>query len=223
MNILEIKDLSKSYGSKAVLRGLNFSMEQGDVVGLVGENGAGKSTLMRCATGLLHYSGTVSICGHDVATERSEALRNVGYLPENNPLYNDMYIAEYLREAGSFYGIVRGDAKARAEELIERLSLTEYVRQRISALSKGTRQRVGLAACLMHRPPLLILDEPTTGLDPRQLEDFHRLINDIKGECGILLSTHIMQEVSAVCSRVALLSDATLKETTADDVIRRWK
>ncbi len=218
MNALEIQNLNKSFGTKEVLKDVNFSMASGEVVGLVGENGAGKTTLMRCVMGLLNFSGQIRVCGYDISSERQAALQNIGFLPENNPLYDDLYATEYLAEVGSYYGMSGQESRKRAESLLERLSLDEYMRQRIGTLSKGTRQRVGLAAALMHKPKLLILDEPTTGLDPKQLAEFHQLINDIKTDCAILLSTHIMQEITAVCSRVVLLYNAELKESTPEEI-----
>lgn len=223
MAVLEISGLRKSFGTHEVLSGIDFSIEAGELVGLVGENGAGKSTLMKLITGILRGEGSVRIMGHDIATDRLAAARHIGYLPESNPLYDELYIGEYLTEVGAIYGMKRTQIKSRAEELVRRLSLADYMPQRIGTLSKGTRQRVGLAAALIHDPKLLVLDEPTTGLDPRQLSDFHKLISEISAERAILLSTHIMQEISAICTRVVLLRGGVLTQTTAEKIQQEFQ
>ena len=217
-NILEIRDLRKSFGNHEVLRGVELTLARGEVLGLVGENGAGKSTLMKLITGVLRGTGSITIGGYDVTSNHHQAMSMVGYLPENNPLYNELYIAEYLLDVAAYYHLDSHLADKRAKELIEHLSLEQYTRQTLGTLSKGTRQRVGLAAAMIHDPALLILDEPTTGLDPRQLADLHQLIKSIAPQRAILLSTHIMQEISAICTRVVLLRNGVLRPTTTEQL-----
>lgn len=194
-------------------------MKRGEVTGFLGPNGAGKSTMMKIITCYLPpSSGEVKVAGHDIYEESIEVRRKVGYLPENNPLYPEMYIREYLHFAAGMYGIKR--RKQRVEEIIETVGLTPEMHKRISALSKGYRQRVGLAQALIHDPEVLILDEPTSGLDPNQLEDIRNLIKTIGKEKTVLLSTHIMQEVEAVCDRAIIIKSG---EIVADSPVEQFK
>ena len=207
---ISVKNLSKQYGSQKALDGISFNIPSGEIVGFLGPNGAGKSTLMKILTGYLQAdSGSAEIDGHSVEKETGQVQQSIGYLPEHNPLYTEMYVREYLRFNASIY---KKDKK-RVEEVIDLTGLTPEANKKIEQLSKGYRQRVGLAAALLHDPEVLILDEPTTGLDPNQLVEIRSLIKNIgreKSETGkgktVFLSTHIMQEVEAICDRVIIIN-----------------
>ena len=203
---VEANGLTKVYGEQVALDHLNFHVEKGGVVGLLGPNGAGKSTCMKILT---CYSapteGEAKVCGKDIL-EESVAVRNyIGYLPENNPLYDEMYVEEYLSFTAGMYGIRRGK-KEKIREMIGITGLQPEKHKKIGALSKGFRQRVGLAQAMIHDPEVLILDEPTSGLDPNQVEEIRNLIRNIGQEKTVILSSHIMQEVQAMCNRVIILS-----------------
>lgn len=200
---IEVKSISKSYKNQLVLRDINFKMSKGEVVGLLGPNGAGKSTLMKILTGFISpSSGEASINGLKLAEAKTDIQRQIGYLPEHNPVYLEMYIKEYL----NFHAKIFKSPKGRIDTVIEQTKLTKEIGKRIYQLSKGYRQRVGLAAALLHDPDILILDEPTTGLDPNQLIEIRELIKSISKNKTILLSTHIMQEVEAICDRVIIIN-----------------
>lgn len=200
---IEVRSISKSYKSQEVLKDIDFKIAKGEVVGLLGPNGAGKSTLMKILTGFISpTSGEAIINGHQLGEEKTEIQKQIGYLPEHNPIYLEMYIKEYL----NFHAKIFKTPKERIEKVIEQTKLTPEVGKRIYQLSKGYRQRVGLAAALLHDPDILILDEPTTGLDPNQLIEIRDLIKSISQNKTILLSTHIMQEVEAICDRVIIIS-----------------
>lgn len=202
---LHIEHISKRYGRKLALDNVSLRLETGEIVGFLGPNGAGKSTLMKICTGCIAPdSGMVSVCGIPMDEENLAAKRLIGYLPEHNPLYLDMYVREYLMYVSGFYGI--RNRKQRIDELIERVGLASECGKRIGQLSKGYRQRVGLAQALAHDPQVLILDEPTTGLDPNQLLEIRALIADIGKEKTVLFSTHIMQEAQALCRRVVVVN-----------------
>lgn len=206
MNEIEIKKVSKFYGSEMALDEVSLSVNKGDVVGLLGPNGAGKSTLMKLLTSYLAPdSGSIQIKGKDVQKDSIETRKVLGYLPENNPLYQDMFVKEYLSYVFGIY-ISNKKPEARVAEMIELTGLTEVRNKKIRQLSKGYRQRVGLAQALIHDPDILILDEPTTGLDPNQLVDIRKLISSLGETKTVLLSTHIMQEVEAVCNRVVIIN-----------------
>ena len=206
MSIL-VQNLTKHYatGQRAV-DDISFAVKPGEIVGFLGPNGAGKSTTMKIATGYLPPThGTVDVAGFDVGTHSLEARRRTGYLPEHNPLYLDMYVKEYLRFAGSLNGM-RGAALTRAvADILDRVGLGPEQHKQIGQLSKGYRQRVGLAQALLHNPPVLILDEPTTGLDPNQLTEIRNVIREAGRDKTVLFSTHIMQEVEALCDRVVII------------------
>ena len=206
---IEIKNLTKYYGTQKALDNVSFSVDRGTIVGFLGPNGAGKSTLMKIVTGLLTpTSGTVLVEGLDVAENISQIRKLIGYLPENNPLYLDMYVKEYLRYTANIYKL--SDADKVVNDVIERTGLAPECRKKIGALSKGYKQRVGLAQAIIHNPRVLILDEPTTGLDPNQIVEIRNLILDLGSEKTIVLSTHIMQEVQAICNQVAILDHGVL-------------
>jgi len=204
---LVVKNLTKRYGLQQAVDAISFEVNTGEIVGFLGPNGAGKSTTMKIATGYLPPSdGQVLVGGYDVAVQPMEAKRITGYLPEHNPLYLDLYVHEYLHFIGGLYGM-RGNAlKSRVGEMVERCGLTREQNKRIESLSKGYRQRVGLAQALLHDPRVLILDEPTTGLDPNQLTEIRKLIKDVSQDKTVIFSTHIMQEVQALCDRVVVIN-----------------
>ncbi len=202
---LHIEHISKRYGVKLALDDVSLHLDAGEIVGFLGPNGAGKSTLMKICTGVVcPDAGTVSVCGLPMNAENLAAKRLIGYLPEHNPLYLEMYVREYLMFVSRFYAI--RNRKARIDELIERMGLATECGKRIGQLSKGYRQRVGLAQALIHDPQVLLLDEPTTGLDPNQLLEIRALIAEIGKEKTVLFSTHIMQEVQALCRRMVVVN-----------------
>jgi ABC-2 type transport system ATP-binding protein len=199
---IEVSLVTKTYGSQKAVNNISFSVEKGSIVGFLGPNGAGKSTMMKILTGFINPTeGTVLVNGINVLENPIEAQKNMGYLPENNPLYTEMYVKEYLQFQASIYKI----AKENIANIIEKVGLTPEVHKKIGQLSKGYQQRVGLAAALLHNPAVLILDEPTTGLDPNQLVAIRALIKEIGKDKTVLFSTHIMQEVEAVCDRVIII------------------
>lgn len=207
--MIEIKDITKVYGTQHALDHVSFSVRQGEIVGLLGPNGAGKSTLMKIiACYIPPTDGEVSVCGHSIYDDAIAVRRCIGYLPELNPLYPDMYVREYLCFMAGLSGIK--DTHSRADEMIELTGLTPEAHKRIGQLSKGYRQRVGLAQALIHDPKVLILDEPTTGLDPNQLEFIRNVIRNAGKDKVVLLSTHIMQEVEAMCSRAVIISQGRI-------------
>jgi len=200
---IEVQDISKRYGEQKALDAVSFSIKRGEIVGFLGPNGAGKSTLMKILTTYLSAdSGLAMVNGSNVETEQKSVQKSVGYLPEHNPLYLDLYVREYLAFNADVYKV----KKSRIEEVIQLTGLTPEAHKKISALSKGYRQRVGLAAALLHDPEVLILDEPTTGLDPNQLVEIRDLIRNIGKNKTVFLSTHIMQEVEAICDRVIIIN-----------------
>lgn len=200
-----VENITKIYGTQKALDDVSFNIKSGEVVGFLGPNGAGKSTMMKIITCFLpQTSGKVSVCGYDVEEQSLEVRENVGYLAENNPLYLDMYVKEYLAFIAGLHHL-RNPAK-RIQEMIDITGLQVEQKKKIGALSKGYRQRVGLAQALMHDPKVLILDEPTSGLDPNQLQEIRNLIVNVGKEKTVILSTHIMQEVEAVCDRVIIIN-----------------
>lgn len=216
---LHIKNLTKVYGQQKALDNISFSLEDGEIVGFLGPNGAGKSSTMKISTGYLPpTSGQVLIDGHDVVEEALIVKRITGYLPEHNPLYLDMYVHEYLAFVGGLYGLRGKLLQSRVGEMIERCGLTLEQNKKVETLSKGYRQRVGLAQALIHEPRVLILDEPTSGLDPNQLIEIRKLIKDISRDKTVIFSTHIMQEVQALCSRVVVINRGKI---VADDSLEK--
>ena len=204
---IEVQSISKSYGKQLALNAISFSAKKGEIIGFLGPNGAGKSTMMNILTGyILPNQGEVSIGEVNVLLNPIEAQAKMGYLPEQNPLYGDMYVREYLQFQASIFGI----KKEEIEVVIKKVGLTPEVHKKIGQLSKGYQQRVGIAAAILHNPEVLILDEPTTGLDPNQLQEIRALIKELGKEKTILFSTHIMQEVEAVCDRVIIIKKGEL-------------
>ena len=199
---IEVNSISKSYGEQKALNEISFTIQKGEIVGFLGPNGAGKSTLMKILTTyLLADSGSALVNGHDVMTDTKAVQLSIGYLPEHNPLYLDLYVREYLAFNADVYHV----AKSRIEEVIQLTGLSPESHKKISQLSKGYRQRVGLANALLHNPDVLILDEPTTGLDPNQLMEIRNVIKNVGKDKTVFLSTHIMQEVEAICDRVIII------------------
>ncbi len=204
---IEVQAITKRYGEQTALNNISFSVQKGEIVGFLGPNGAGKSTLMKILTTYMSSdSGSAMVGGYDIVNDAEKVQRLTGYLPEHNPLYLDMYIREYLMFSASVYNVSR----SKVEEVIELTGLTPEVHKKIGQLSKGYRQRVGLANALLHNPEVLILDEPTTGLDPNQLVEIRQLIKNIGKDKTVFLSTHIMQEVEAICDRVIIINKGNI-------------
>ena len=211
---INVENITKVYGTQKALDQVSFSIKEGEIVGLLGPNGAGKSTLMKIITCFIPpTSGNVNVCGYNIFDNPLDIRRNIGYLPEHNPLYLEMYVREFLIFVAGIYGI-KNNTKQRVEEIIELTGLTKEANKKIGQLSKGYRQRVGIAQALIHDPKVLILDEPTTGLDPNQLEEIRQLIKKVGETKIVMLSTHIMQEVEAICSRVIIINSGKI---VADD------
>ncbi len=220
---IQVKGVSKLYGKQKALDNLSFEISDAEVVGFLGPNGAGKSTMMKIITGFLpQSSGEVFVNGLNVMEHSLEIRKQIGYLPENNPLYLDMYVKEYLEYVAGIYKL-GSKKKQRISEMIDLTGLGLEQKKKIGALSKGYRQRVGLAQALIHDPKVLILDEPTTGLDPNQLIEVRQLIQNIGKEKTVMLSTHIMQEVEAICQRVLIINKGQLVADQASNTIGNVK
>lgn len=206
-----VEQLSKHFNKHIVVHQLTFQVARGQILGFLGPNGAGKSTTMKMITGYLRPSqGTVWVGGYNVHKHPRQAKKNIGYLPEHNPLYLDMYVHEYLRFMGRIRGLQRKECVVRAKELVARCGIAQMQNKKLRTLSKGFRQRVGLAQALMHDPHVLILDEPTTGLDPNQLREIRALIKEVSSDKAVILSTHIMQEVEALCDQVLIVDQGKM-------------
>ena len=206
-----VEGLVKKYGSQKAVNDISFTAKKGEITGFLGPNGAGKSTTMKIITCYNPpSSGRVEVCGLDVETDSMEIRKKIGYLPEHNPLYLEMYVREYLILVANLHGLSKKETKKRLEEMIVLCGLTREQNKKIGELSKGYRQRVGLAQALIHNPEVLILDEPTTGLDPNQLKEIRSLIKDISKDKTVILSTHIMQEVQALCDKVVIINKGNL-------------
>jgi ABC-2 type transport system ATP-binding protein len=204
---IEVTNISKSYGAQKALDNISFSINKGEIVGFLGPNGAGKSTLMKILTTYINADeGTAIVNGNDVNTQQKAVQLSIGYLPEHNPLYLDLYVREYLAFNADVYKV----DKSRIEEVIQLTGLSTESHKKIGQLSKGYRQRVGLANALLHNPDVLILDEPTTGLDPNQLMEIRNVIKNVGKDKTVFLSTHIMQEVEAICDRVIIINNGKI-------------
>jgi ABC-2 type transport system ATP-binding protein len=209
--VIEVQGLTKRYGRTVAVDSLNFSVQKGEILGFLGPNGAGKTTTMRVLTGFLPPTeGKVTVAGFDVAEQPLEVKKRVGYLPETPPLYTDMRVDEMLMFAGRIKGVPSSDLRARLDMVAEKAAITDVIKKIVGHLSKGYRQRVGLAAALIHDPEVLVLDEPTAGLDPRQIIEVRRLIQNLAGAHTIILSTHILPEAANTCNRVMIINQGKL-------------
>jgi len=212
---VKVEELTKLYGAQKAIDSVSFEAHKGEILGFLGPNGAGKTTTMKIITGFIpQSSGKASVCGYDVESASLEARRRIGYLPENNPLYKEMYVKEYLSFVAKLHRVPK--VNQRVAEMIELTGLGKEQHKLIGALSKGYRQRVGLAQAMIHDPEVLVLDEPTTGLDPNQLVEIRNVIKDLGKEKTLIFSTHIMQEVQAICTRVLIINNGKI---VADDPI----
>ncbi len=219
--MISVKNISKYYGTQKALDNVSFEIGNGKVIGFLGPNGAGKSTMMKIITGFIpQTSGEITVGGFDVTEQPIEVKKIVGYLPEHNPLYPEMYVKEYLNYICSVYKY-QGNKESKIKELIELTGLTIEQNKKIGMLSKGYRQRVGLAQALIHDPKVLILDEPTSGLDPNQLTEIRALIKNLGKEKTVVLSTHIMQEVEAICDRVIIINKGKIVANENTDVLQK--
>ncbi len=212
---VKVTNLTKTYGTQQALNSISFETKKGEVLGFLGPNGAGKTTTMKIITCFIPQTeGKAEVCGYDVAQNSIEVRRNIGYLPEHNPLYKDMYVREYLEFAASMHQVA--NKKGRVDDMIDLTGLNREAHKQIGELSKGYRQRVGLAQAMIHDPQVLILDEPTSGLDPNQLVEIRSVIKNLGKEKTLIFSTHIMQEVQAICDRVVIINRGSI---VADDNI----
>jgi ABC-2 type transport system ATP-binding protein len=209
--MLEVQKLEKTFGNIKAVRGVSFKVEKGEIMGFLGPNGAGKSTTMRMITGFLHSnSGTASICGHDINTDAVAAKKCMGYLPENAPLYADMTVTDFLGFIAGIRGFKGAAGTEKVNAVIERCYLGKVRHQSVDTLSKGYKQRVCFAQAVIHDPPVLIMDEPTDGLDPNQKSTVRNMIKTMAKEKAIVISTHILEEVEAICTQAIIISDGTL-------------
>lgn len=218
---ISVNQLTKTYGSQTAVNNISFSIEKGQILGFLGPNGAGKSTTMKILAGYISSTSGEAQLDSDVITVDSLITKSkIGYLPEHNPLYLEMYVTEYLSFVGGMFGLKGTVLKEKVAKVIEMVGLMPEKHKKIEQLSKGYRQRVGLAQALIHDPEVLILDEPTTGLDPNQLVEIRKLIKEVGKNKTIILSTHIMQEVEAICDRVIIINKGNL---VADDTLENLK
>lgn len=215
---LEVRGVTKIYGNQYALDQVSFQVNKGEIVGFLGPNGAGKSTMMKILTGFIPPSaGYAAVAGLDVSTKSIAVRKKIGYLPEHNPLYLDMYVREFL----GFMAGLQGVSKDKIEEMIVKTGLTPEAHKRIGQLSKGYRQRVGLAHAMLHNPEVLILDEPTTGLDPNQIVEIRQLIKELGQSKTVMLSTHIMQEVEILCNRVIIINKGKIVADTTTEALKQ--
>ncbi len=221
--MIEVKNLTRYYGQKPAIQGVTFNVEKGEVLGFLGPNAAGKTTTMRILTCYMPATdGTAKVAGFDVFEQSMEVRRRIGYLPENPPLYPEMTVEGYLKFVGKIKGVDSRDLKRRVEEVMDKTNIGNVRKTIIGKLSKGYRQRVGLAQALVHDPEVLILDEPTVGLDPKQIIDVRQLIKSLGGDHTIILSTHILPEVSQTCNRVVIINEGrVVAEDTPENLTRR--
>jgi ABC-2 type transport system ATP-binding protein len=209
--MIEVRNLTKRYGDLVAVDGVSFTAEKGEVLGFLGPNGAGKTTTMRIITGFMPAtSGTVKVAGFDIFEQSLEVRKRIGYLPESPPLYNDMTVTAYLEFVGRIKGVPRAELEQAAERVVESCGLVGVTRRVLGHLSKGFRQRVGLAQALIHDPSVLVLDEPTIGLDPRQIIDIRALIREFAADRTVILSTHILPEVTQLCQKVVIINEGRI-------------
>lgn len=221
--MIEVEHLTKRYGPTVAVSDVSFEVQKGEVLGFLGPNGAGKTTTMRVITGYLPPSeGKVRVAGFDVVEEPLEAKRRTGYLPENPPVYFDMTVVEYLAFVARIKRVPRREIKKRIAEVSEKVAITDVQQREIGKLSRGYRQRVGLAQALIHNPDVLVLDEPTAGLDPKQIIETRELIKGLAGQHTVVLSTHILPEVSKTCQRVVVINQGKVVAVGAPDELTRW-
>ena len=220
--MIRVEALTRTYGDLTAVDQVSFEIGQGEIVGLLGHNGAGKTTILKMLTGYLEpTSGSIEIEGMDIATDRRAVQSRIGYLPENDPLYPEMTVIDYLDYAASLHGIPEGERTARIREAIDKTDLSSRAADTIGTLSRGYRQRVGVAQAILHHPRVLILDEPTNGLDPTQVQHMRELIRSLAAQATVIISTHILQEVQVICDRVIIIRngqkalDATMDELRA--------
>ena len=217
---IKVKNLSKHYHQQKAVDEISFEAKPGKILGFLGPNGAGKSTTMKMLTGYLSpTSGDAEICGKSILTDDLAVKRLIGYLPENTPLYNDMYIKEFLSFVGETYGI--SNLNNRIDEVIKEVGLTPEQHKKIGMLSKGYKQRVGLAQAIIHNPEVLVLDEPTSGLDPNQLTDIRTLIKNLGAAKTVIISTHVMQEVEAICDDIIIINKGKLVANVSLDELKK--
>jgi ABC-2 type transport system ATP-binding protein len=221
--MIEIKNLQKKFGNNIVLDDISFSVKKGEILGFLGPNGAGKSTTMKIITSFWHASkGSILIDGLDVSKESIKTRQKIGYLPETVPLYDDMKVFEYLKFVAEIRGVKKDEIKKRISEVVEETGLKKVLLKPIDELSKGYRQRVGLAQAIMHKPDILILDEPTTGLDPNQIVEIRDLIKKIGKEKTVIFSTHILSEVSATCDRAIIINNGKIvAEGSTEELMKK--
>jgi ABC-2 type transport system ATP-binding protein len=221
--MIEVENLSKRYGPTLAVSGVSFNVQKGEVLGFLGPNGAGKTTTMRVITGFFPpTSGNVRVAGYDVVDEPMEAKRRTGYLPETPPIYPDMTVVEYLAFVARIKGVSRRELKSRLDDIVEKCAVGDVRNRQIGKLSKGYRQRVGLAQALIHNPDVLVLDEPTAGLDPKQIIETRELITGLAGQHTVILSTHILPEVSKTCQRVVVINAGQIVAVgTPNELMRR--
>lgn len=219
--MLKAENLHKHFGAIKAVNGISFKAEKGEILGFLGPNGAGKTTTMRMITGFLPpTSGTASVCGHDVMREPVEAKKQIGYLPENAPAYDSMTVTNFLRFAAEIRGFMGKEQKTRVESAIEKCRLAEVRHQSIGTLSKGYRQRACFAQAILHDPPVLIMDEPTDGLDPNQKYVVRQMIRAMAAEKTIIISTHILEEADAVCTRAIIINNGTIAANGTPDELK---
>jgi ABC-2 type transport system ATP-binding protein len=223
LSMIEVENLSKRYGPTLAVSGVSFNVQKGEVLGFLGPNGAGKTTTMRVITGFFPpTSGNVRVAGHDVVDEPMEAKRRTGYLPETPPIYPDMTVVEYLSFVARIKGVSRRELKGRLDDIVEKCAVGNVRNRQIGKLSKGYRQRVGLAQAMIHNPDVLVLDEPTSGLDPKQIIETRELITGLAGQHTVILSTHILPEVSKTCQRVVVINAGQIVAVgTPNELMRR--
>jgi len=220
--MIEVVNLTKRYAGRTALADISFTVARGEIVGLLGPNGAGKSTTMRILSGYMPAtSGTARVASYDVFHDSEEARRRIGYMPENNPLHNEMRVREYLKFRARLKGLSRARARARIDTVLQQCSLTDVNKRIIGQLSKGYRQRVGLADAIVHEPDLIILDEPTIGLDPHQIRLVRQLIKSLAGSHTVLISSHILPEVEMTCSRVMIMLDGRILASDSPENLQR--
>ncbi len=209
--MIEVRNLTKRYGELTAIRDISFTAEKGQILGFLGPNGAGKTTTMRIITGFMPAtSGTVKVAGFDIFEQSHECRKRIGYLPESPPLYNDMTVLSYLRFAAQIRGVSKGETAEAVDRVLRTCALADVSHRVVGHLSKGYRQRVGLAQAMVHNPAVLVLDEPTIGLDPRQIIDIRSLIRDLSGERTVILSTHILPEVTQLCDKVVIINQGRI-------------